>query len=77
MGQVINFHTCSRIPADRFAAALNSRLPRYPCAGIKRRKAAVQRQILCKEQDLLLSHTEPSCALSYLAELRLLGGGHA
>jgi tRNA pseudouridine38-40 synthase len=27
-GQVINFHTCSRIPADRFAAALNSRLPR-------------------------------------------------
>ncbi|NLU43182.1 MAG: tRNA pseudouridine(38-40) synthase TruA [Firmicutes bacterium] len=27
-GQVINFHTCSRIPADRFAAALNTRLPR-------------------------------------------------
>jgi tRNA pseudouridine38-40 synthase len=27
-GQVISFRTCSRIPADRFAAALNSHLPR-------------------------------------------------
>lgn len=28
MGQVVNFRTCSRIPGDRFAPALNSMLPR-------------------------------------------------
>ncbi len=70
-GQVISFHTCSRIPADRFAVALNTRLPRDIRALESREESSQFNARFCTKSKTycyrILNRPAPSAILRNLA----------